>query len=231
MKVSMIEKKIKPNRGLAIQLASKQREVFILDASNLEGCNYTIPDIQTLLGGVSVGGHTLEDQNIALNQAASWKKLFSDLRKSKFELNVDYILKSHALIAKEEALTWGEYRYSGVTIAGSSYLPPSNDAVPELMEALLSESLNIESPIDKGIHVFLQIARIQPFFDGNKRTGRLMMNGIFLDAGFPAISIPPSRELEFNTFMLRFYNTNKEEEMSNFIRSCVDDKIVNIMKL
>jgi hypothetical protein len=37
---------------------------------NLEGINLTLPEIQTLLDGVTVGGHKVSDQNIALIQAA-----------------------------------------------------------------------------------------------------------------------------------------------------------------
>jgi Fic family protein len=33
------------------------------------------------------------------------------------------------------------------------------------------------------ISLFLQMARIQFFYDGNKRTGRLMMNGVLLTNG------------------------------------------------
>jgi hypothetical protein len=68
--------------------------------------------------------------------------------------------------------------------------------------------------------VFLGISRNQYFFDGNKRTGRLMMNGILLSAGYDAISIPFKRQLEFNERMLHFYDTGEKEAMFIFLLSC-----------
>ena len=64
------------------------------------------------------------------------------------------------------------------------------------------------------------MARNQFFYDGNKRTGRLMMNGIILSAGYEAISIPAKRKQAFNEKMIRFYNSGDTIEMLEFILSC-----------
>jgi Fic family protein len=51
------------------------------------------------------------------------------------------------------------------------------------------------------------------FYDGNKRTGRLMMNGVLLTNGLPVINLPASKRLEFNQLMLDFYLSNNEAPM------------------
>ncbi|MCI5118199.1 MAG: hypothetical protein D3913_09605 [Candidatus Electrothrix sp. LOE1_4_5] len=38
------------------------------------------------------------------------------------------------------------------------------------------------------------------------------------------------RKLEFNRLMLDFYTTGEQEAMNSFLRSCLDEKIINIMK-
>ncbi len=38
------------------------------------------------------------------------------------------------------------------------------------------------------------------------------------------------RQLEFNTKMLTFYESGNQEEMNLFLKSCLDPKIVQIMK-
>ena len=58
---------MKPNRAKAIMLAKRQLAEFVYDAVNLEGINFTLPEIQTLLDGITVGGHKITDQRIALN--------------------------------------------------------------------------------------------------------------------------------------------------------------------
>ncbi|CAK8716414.1 hypothetical protein KKHLCK_05540 [Candidatus Electrothrix laxa] len=57
-----------------------------------------------------------------------------------------------------------------------------------------------------------------------------MMNGFLLHNGFPAINLPAKRQLEFNRLMLDFYATGKQDAMNTFLRSCLDEKIINIMK-
>ena len=74
------------------------------------------------------------------------------------------------------------------------------------------------------------MARNQFFFDGNKRTGRLMMNGVLLAHGLPVINLPAKRQLEFNELMLDFYISNNEDKMQRFMLSCLSEKIVNIMR-
>ena len=69
------------------------------------------------------------------------------------------------------------------------------------------------------------MARTQFFFDVNKRLGRLMMNGILLENGAAAINVPAKRQLEFNTLMLKFYETGNQTAMNQFLRSCIDPEI------
>ena len=49
---------------------------------------------------------------------------------------------------------------------------------------------------------FLQMARVQFFWDVNKRMGRFMMNGILLHAGYPVINVPVRKQLEIELKML-----------------------------
>jgi hypothetical protein len=38
------------------------------------------------------------------------------------------------------------------------------------------------------------------------------------------------RQLEFNQLMLPFYDTGNQKPMNTFLRSCLDEKVINIMK-
>ena len=68
---------IHPNRDKALMLAKRQLAELVCDAVNLEGIAYTLPEVQTLLEGITVGGHKLGDETITLNQAAAWRFLFT----------------------------------------------------------------------------------------------------------------------------------------------------------
>ena len=56
------------------------------------------------------------------------------------------------------------------------------------------------------------------------------MNGLLLNFGYPAINLQAKRQLEFNQLMLTFYDTGDQKPMNIFLRSCLDDKVIKIMK-
>lgn len=221
---------MKPNRDKALMLAKRQLSELVCDAVNLEGINFTLPEIQTLLDGVTVGGHKLSDQHIAVNQAQAWRTLFLWVEHNQFALTIDKACELHAIAAKDEALAWGSFRSGAVTIAGTAYMPPPASTLPELFARMVAETLQLPDAYDQAIAVFLTMARCQFFYDVNKRLGRFMMNGWLLKAGFPAINLPAKRQLEFNRLMLEFYQSGEQAPMNAFLRSCLDERQIDIMR-
>jgi len=77
---------IKPNKAKALMLAKREVSVLVHDSVLLEGLNFTLPEIHTLLEGVTVGGHKLSDQQIAINQGNAWRFLFDSVKNDQFLL-------------------------------------------------------------------------------------------------------------------------------------------------
>ena len=219
-----------PNKAKALQLARRQLSELVCDAVNLEGINFTLPEIQTLLDGITVGGHKLSDQQIVLNQSEAWLTLFRWLQEDTFELALEKTCQLHAIAAKDEALEWGRFRSGGVTIAGTEYMPPNAGELPVLFGKMIKNAQELEDIYDQAIFIFLSMARFQFFYDVNKRLGRFMMNGLLLDAGFPAINLPAKRQLEFNRLMLSFYTSGDQQPMNRFLRSCLDERVIQIIR-
>jgi len=220
---------MKPNKGKALMLARRQLSELVWDAVRLEGIPFTLPEIQTLLQGISVGGHKLSDQQIALNQAEAWQTLFTWIERDEFELSPEKTCELHAIAARHEALEWGRFRSGGVTIAGTEYMPPEASRLPAVFDSMAREAHTFPDIYDQSIFVFLHMARNQFFYDVNKRMGRFMMNGLLLNAGFPAINLPAKRQLEFNRLMLAYYASGEQKAMNTFLRTCLDTRAVKIM--
>ncbi|MBK2270208.1 Fic family protein [Francisella philomiragia] len=220
---------IKPNKKIALMLAKRSLPELVCDAVNLEGINFTLPEVQTLLDGITVGGHKLHDQEITLNQSKTWKKIFVDVESDKFQLTKDYIISLHELAGKNEALEWGCFRSGGVTIAGTDYIPPKAKELDESFEIMIEQSSKIKDIYEQSIFIFLEMARYQFFYDVNKRMGRFIMNGNLLRYGYPVINVPAKRQLEFNQKMLNFYESHNHKEMTEFMLSCIDKKVIEIM--
>ncbi len=223
--------RLKCNKQKALFLARKALPELVCDVVNLEGINYTLPEVITLLDGVTVGGKKQQDELIANNQIKAWKLLFELVEDETFRVDKKTVCILHKAVAKEEALTYGKFRNSGVFIAGTDYLPPQAVLLDEIWQ---QEMPTLHDNTNAGIYrcaisLFLQMARNQFFFDGNKRTGRLAMNGVLLSHGLPVINLPAKRQLEFNQLMLDFYISNNEKPMQDFMLSCLDEKIITIM--
>lgn len=226
----MIPPHIIPNKQKAIFLAKRQLAEFIYDAVNLENIPYTLPEIQTLLQGITVGGHKISDQMIVLNQATAWKHLFDLLENDQFLLSKEVACHLHELAAKNEVLTWGKFRTGSVTISGTNYIPPPPQKLDVLWDNMLLKANEITDIYERAIYIFLYMSRMQFFYDVNKRLGRFMMNGILLAAGYPAINLPAKKQLTFNQLMLKFYADGDMSAMKKFMMQCLSPTIITIMQ-
>jgi Fic family protein len=205
---------------------------FVWDASMLEGNPFTFPEVQTLLDGVTVGGHKLADQNQVLNLAESSKRLLAVVRDGSFRIDKPMFCALQAIVAKEEALEWGIFRGEGTEITNvdvalgehGRYHPlPTIKGAAELnrvFEAGRKALDALSNPFEKGAAFFLFGALQQFFFDGNKRTSRFMMNGCLMSGGVDAISVPAKAAQQFNEKMVRFYLSRDGTGMMEFLLNC-----------
>lgn len=215
-----------PNPAMARQLAVRDIPALVYDAVNLEGVAMTLPEVQTLLDGITVGGHKISDQNMALNQADAWKHIFELVSVNNFSFSQAVALDIHKIAGKEEALESGAFRTGNVTINGSDYEPPAPGELEQVWAGIENEVSLCSDIYDRAITAFLRMARAQLFWDVNKRMGRFMMNGILLEAGYPIINVPAKRQEEFNQLMLEFYSSGNMTPMNKFLRECVNPKII-----
>ena len=118
---------MKPNRQLAKHLAIREVPALVCEAVNLEGVALTLPEVQTILDGITVGGHKISDQNMVINQANTWKRIFALIDQNSFEFTKPVALELHAIAAKEEAFAWGVFRSGNVLISGADYEPPPSE--------------------------------------------------------------------------------------------------------
>jgi len=205
---------------------------FVWDAAVLEGNPFTFPEVKTLLDGVTIGGRKVCDQEQVLNLAQSAKHLLALARSGQFAISKPVFTKLNAIIARNEALEWGVFRGEGqeqgytpdVALGEHGrYTPlPTQPGAPELNRVFNRGIAALQAcpPFERACAFFLFGALQQFFFDGNKRTSRLLMNGILLTHGMDAISIPAASAHMFNEKMVRFYLSREGTEMMAFLAAC-----------
>lgn len=200
----------------ALFFAKKITTGLVFNMAKLEGNPFTFPEVQTLVEGVTVGGHSISDQQQVLRIKDGWSSLIERVEKGTFKLNKETVVELNAILAENEALSIGDFRNGQVGIQGTEHEPPSEDKLNELFDELVNETNSQDLP-ESAYRYFLKATAHQFFWDGNKRTGQLVMNGLLIEGGHSPVSIPAKKQLEYNEKMVRFYDTGKTEEMEAFL--------------
>ena len=72
-------------------------------------------------------------------------------------------------------------------------------------------------PIERAALFHLKFEGIHPFVDGNGRTGRLILNLMLMQAGYPPINVKYSDRKRYYEVFDSFYRDNKTDTMLNLI--------------
>jgi len=220
------------NTRRALIIYRQQLASFVWDAAKLENNPFTFVEVQTLLDGITVGGHKLSDAEQVTNLADSSKKLIELVKNNKFDLDKVTITLLHSIVARNEALEWGVFRGEGDETGYTPYVAlgergehnplPTIPGAPELNHVYTEGVKFIKTlpPYEGALVMFLFGALQQFFFDGNKRTSRHMMNGWLMKHGYDPISVPARKAQEFNDQMVRFYIDKDGTDMLMFLDNC-----------
>jgi hypothetical protein len=89
------------------------------------------------------------------------------------------------------------YRNGPVYIRRSMHTPPSREALRDMMPTLLDLLTEEESPAVRVVLGHFFFVYIHPYFDGNGRMGRLLMNVMMASGGYSWTVVPAERRREY----------------------------------
>jgi len=197
-------------RPLPPEAVNKLREQFALDmtynSNAIEGNTLTKRETYLVISeGITIKGKSLKDHLEAKDHFEALEYLF-DLtdRDGGLALTEAGIRSLHALVVgKTETEYAGKYRTGGVMIAGSGHAPPEASDVPALMHGLMKWAAEYEQKlhlVERAAIVHHKLVNIHPFFDGNGRTSRLVMNLLLMRKGYPlAVILKADRNAYYRT--------------------------------
>lgn len=169
------------------------------NSNSIEGNTLTLRETQMVLQeGVTVKGKSLREHFEAKNHDNALN-LLSQLVENKQDLSSRVVLSIHELVLQNIEQDYaGRLRNGGVRITGANFVPPNARKVPDLLDELIEfvhENPLQLNPIELATIFHHKFVWIHPFFDGNGRTVRLVMNLILLNAGYtPAIILANDRK-------------------------------------
>jgi Fic family protein len=198
-------------------------EVELTYSSNaIEGNTLTRQETSLVIEkGITVGGKPLKDHIEATNHQKALHYLTTFISKSGF--SKEDVLTLHGLVLKGiDDQNAGTLRTIPVRISGSPVILPNYLKVPQMLDDLIAYSQSTDDPpVLKAARVHYKFVSIHPFVDGNGRTGRLLMNLMLMQNGYPPAIITPKDRLIYLNSLQKGQMQEGEEDYYNFIYKCI----------
>lgn len=160
--------------------ARKVLEQLLIDlswsSSHLEGNRYSLLDTEELFRNGASSGDL--DAVMLLNHKQAIEFLVDAVPESGLTgavISNLHALLMHDLLSDPDGL--GAIRRKIVNITGTTYTPLQTPLLlQEMFDNILEKARHIHNPVESAFFLWVNIAYLQPFEDGNKRTSRLTAN-------------------------------------------------------
>ena len=121
-------------------------------------------------------------------------------------------------------------RTCGVRISGTEYIPPKNQQeIKSKLNEILFLQEEFTNPLEKAVYLHCNLARLQPFIDGNKRTARMIESIALMNAGIiPVYSAKDSDILNYRKGLIAFYETENYNEYADYFLNRQVERIKEI---
>lgn len=177
------------------KLQDRLRIEMTYNSNAIEGNSLTLKETFLVINeGITVKGKPLKDHLEAKDHHAALQYLYGLVEKGRRHTVSEHLIRSlHQLIVRESDKEWaGVYRNANVFIGGADHTPPDAFEVPHKMRELIEWARKNQKRfhiIELSALLHHKLVHIHPFFDGNGRTARLMMNLLLMQTGFPLVII------------------------------------------
>lgn len=187
----------------------KELERFVIElswkSSKIEGNTYSLLETETLIKEqIEATGKTKAEAVMILNHKRAFESII-EAKDDYKKISISKISQLHEVLTNNLSISPG-VREQAVGITGTAYKPLDNKW--QIIEALekLSDAINkVQYPLEKALIANSMISYIQPFVDGNKRTGRMLTNAILLAHDFFPLSYRSVDEDVYKKALILFY--------------------------
>ena len=190
----------------------RELERFIIEfawkSSQIEGNTYDLLETETLIKDhIEARGHTKAEAQMILNHKTAFDAVLSIKTQLK-HLTFSKVTQLHNVLVAKLGITTG-IRIREVKIIGTGYSPPvGREVLDSHLRAIVDLINKTKHPVEKAIIAAVMIPYLQPFMDGNKRTGRMLANAILLAHDYFPLSYRNVDVTEYKKAMILFYEQN-----------------------
>ncbi len=231
--VDMLKAELDKRRPLTQGELQRLREEFLIEytynSNAIEGNTLTLQETALVLEGVTIDKKPLKDHLEAVGHRDAFLYV-QDLVKDKVSFSESIIKQIHTLVLMDRPEDRGVYRRIPVRIMGAYHVPSDPVLVPEQMENLVAEfSANKKMhPIERATMFHLKFEGIHPFVDGNGRTGRLILNLMLMQAGYPPINVKYSDRKRYYEMFDCYYRDNNQNPAISLVVENIKERFANL---
>lgn len=218
---------LRPLSSSQVAKLRTQMEIEMTYNSNaIEGNSLTLRETYLVLEeGMTIKGKPLKDHLEAKDHKDALDFLYEIISGKRITISGHLVRQLHQLVTRETEREWaGRYRNGAVMITGTSHMPPDATDVPHQMEELI-RWLSLHERrlhcVELAAALHHKFVHIHPFFDGNGRTARLLMNVVLMRKGFPlAIILKNDRRKYYR--VLQTADGGNVEPLTLFVAQAVE---------
>jgi len=233
--IDNLKKQIDNCRTLTRGERDRLNEEFLIEFTHnsnaIEGNTLTLRETALVLQGVTIDQKPLKDHMEAIGHKEAFNYVL-DLVQNKEKFTESVFKKIHSLVLMDKPEDRGVYRKMPVTIGGSSFTPPQPYLVQKQMEDLMFEVEDFKKKhITEYVALFhLKFESIHPFIDGNGRTGRLLLNLMLMQEGYPPINIKFSNRGKYYNCFQDYHKTDNPKSMIKLITKLLEHEMQKYLK-
>lgn len=202
-------------------------------SGKIEGNTYTYVETEALLKDGITATKKYEDAKMLTNLHNTFTTSISEIKKNKpFVIDERTIKEVHSeltdnLVDNSER---GTFRTKPVQITNTEYVPPKEEhQIREQFYSILDNQNKLSNPLEKAVYLHCNLARIQPFIDGNKRTSRMVESIVLMQNNIvPVFSTKDEDLVKYRDGVINFYET---EDYSKYADYFLDKQIERINKV
>lgn len=205
------------NNAKLSDTATRKKELmrFIVEfswkTSQIEGNTYDLISTERLLlYGEKSPANTEYETQMILNQKEALEFVLENEELWE-KPKISSLEKLHSIVGNKLDIS-RNLRKTIVGITGTNYRPlESEPQIRDALDMLFKTIANTQNVYEKALWSILGLSYIQPFVDGNKRTGRLLANAILLAENCSPISYRSVDDRAYKEACLVFYEQNSLE--------------------
>lgn len=223
-------------RPLTQEEFQQLRDTFLAEytynSNAIEGNTLTLEETALVLEGVTIDKKPLKEHLEAVGHRDAFLYI-EELAKGKIPFSEHVIKQIHTLVLMDHPEDRGIYRRIPVQITGAYHTPTDPVMVPEQMEQLLIEFRSNKQlhPIECAARFHLKFEGIHPFVYGNSRTGRLILNLMLMQAGYPPINIKYTDRPKYYEAFDTFYRAGDAGAMTEILLQEVKKQLNHLLQI